>query len=78
MRQAAAVKPSARQAAWFDTEFYGFLHFGVNTYTGREWGMGDEDPAIFSPVSLDCDQWARAFVAAGIKGMVITAKHHDG
>ena len=78
LQSAAHVTPSARQMAWFDTEFYAFLHFGVNTFTGREWGDGTESPAIFNPERLDCDQWAEAVKAAGARGMVITAKHHDG
>lgn len=78
LQSAAHVTPSARQMAWFDTEFYAFLHFGVNTFTGREWGNGTESPAIFNPERLDCDQWAEAVKAAGARGMVITAKHHDG
>ena len=64
--------------AWFDTEFYAFFHFGMNTFTGREWGEGTESPALFNPERLDCDQWAEAVKAAGARGMVITAKHHDG
>lgn len=75
---ACTVRPSPRQMAWFETGFYGFVHFGVNTFTGREWGLGNEDPGIFDPKALDCDQWARAAKAAGMKGLIITAKHHDG
>lgn len=78
LRQAARVAPSARQMKWFDMEFYCFVHFTVNTYTGLEWGDGTEDPAIFRPDELDCDQWVKAIKAAGMKGMVLTAKHHDG
>ena len=78
LKNAAHVKPSARQLSWYDTEFYAFVHFTVNTYTNLEWGLGTEDEAIFNPVELDCDEWARAIKSAGMKGVVITAKHHDG
>ena len=76
--EAGRVKPSARQMQWFDTEMYAFIHFTVNTYTGREWGLGTEDEAVFYPAELDCDQWVEAVKAAGCRGMVLTAKHHDG
>ena len=78
MKQAASVRPSQRQLDWLDTEFYAFVHFSPNTYTGLEWGTGKEDPAIFTPTELDCDQWVAAIKSAGMKGMVLTAKHHDG
>ena len=78
LRAAANVRPSPRQLAMLDNPYYAFVHFTVNTYTGREWGDGTEDPAIFNPVNLDCDQWVAAIKSAGMTGLVLTAKHHDG
>ncbi len=78
IESAGKVVPSRNQLAWFDTEFYGFVHFTVNTYTGLEWGDGTEPESIFNPVELDCDSWVNAFKSAGMRGMVLTAKHHDG
>jgi len=78
MREAASVKPSQRQLDWFDTEFYAFIHFSPNTYTNLEWGTGTEDPRIFVPYELDCDEWVEAVKSAGMRGIIITAKHHDG
>ena len=60
LREAANVAPSKRQLAWFDRKFYAFIHFGVNTFTDREWGDGTEPESIFNPEKLDCRQWARA------------------
>jgi alpha-L-fucosidase len=71
-------RPSPAQLAWQRDELAMFLHFGVNTFTDREWGDGREDPAIFNPAALDARRWARAARAAGFRAMILTAKHHDG
>src|SRR5215831_13965696 len=71
-------RPSAAQLRWQQDELALFLHFGVNTFTDREWGDGREDPAIFAPPRLDARQWARAAKAGGFRAMILTAKHHDG
>ena len=70
--------PSASQLHWQRDELALFVHFGVNTFTDREWGDGTEDPAIFNPSTLDARQWARAAKAGGFRAMILTAKHHDG
>jgi alpha-L-fucosidase len=77
-RRAATIAPSARQLRWQQLELTGFLHFGINTFTNKEWGDGTESPALFNPTALDAGQWVRACQAGGIKQVIITAKHHDG
>lgn len=71
-------KPTRQQLQWHDMEFYLFTHFGPNTFTDKEWGEGTEKEEIFNPSNLDCRQWCRVAKAAGAKGIIITAKHHDG
>ena len=70
--------PSERQTVWHRLEFYGFLHFTVNTFTNREWGCGDENPAIFRPTDFNADQIAKTASEGGMQGLILTCKHHDG
>lgn len=74
----ARPRPTPAQLAWQRDELALFLHFGINTFTGREWGDGTEDPALFDPSALDVRSWARAARGAGFRAMILTAKHHDG
>ena len=70
--------PTAAQLKWHENNFYLFMHFGPNTFTNKEWGDGKEKTEVFNPQQLDTDQWCRIAKNAGAKGIIITAKHHDG
>ena len=77
-KKLVSIVPSNRQLALEQMEFYGFIHFTVNTFTDREWGDGSESESVFHPTDLDADEWAAAAADAGMKGLILTCKHHDG
>lgn len=76
--KAANLVPSKRQFNWQQYELTAFLHFGINTFTDKEWGDGSEDPKLFNPSQLNAEQWVRICKDAGFKLVILTAKHHDG
>jgi len=78
IERAAKVRPSLRQLAWQELEFIGFIHYTVNAFTDKEWGEGTESPSIFNPTQLDTRRWVKVAKDAGMKMIILTAKHHDG
>lgn len=77
-RRLIQITPAPRQLRLQEMEFYAFVHFTVKTFTDKEWGDGTESPVLFNPVKMNADQWVEAIKAAGMKGLILTCKHHDG
>ena len=78
IERANRVVPSKAQIDFMNTEFMAFIHFGMNTFTNSEWGNGNDSPELFNPAKLNANQWAATVRAAGMKAIILTAKHHDG
>src|SRR5437763_16905268 len=78
LRSATLALPSERQLRWHELETTAFLHFTINTFTDKEWGYGDEDPNLFQPARIDPDALVAPLAAAGMRGLILTCKHHSG
>ena len=78
VKRLVSVRPSQLQSKFSDLEYYTFIHFGMNTFTGAEWGTGNESPSSFCPTDIDTDQWVQTIKNSGSRGIILTAKHHDG